>query len=310
MNPLDSGKDILFGSIAGSCGKFLEYPLDTIKVRLQSQPINKPLKFVGAFDCIKYTYNHEGFASFYKGLTSPLIGSALENAILFVVYNSAQDIIKNNFYGGNKNAQLSLPVLTLCGSISGIFSSFVLTPVELIKCNMQVTRLYNNDVKLMANNVPKKSDLNILPFVKTIFKKNGVLGFWSGQLGTLSREFIGDGLWFGSYEVMKRSLNYNPNNDSPIVKNLKLLISGATAGMIFNLSIFPIDSVKSKVQTYSIVNSDSFIKNPTFSTIFFTILKNKGIRDLYTGLGITLVKSIPSNAGIFLTYENLKLIFN
>lgn len=281
-------------------------------MRLQAQPLNRPLKFVGAVDCIKYTYNHEGLSSFYKGLTSPLIGSAVENAILFVIYNSAQNIMKNEFYNGDKNVQLPLPLLTLCGSSSGIFSSFVLTPVELIKCNMQVTRLYSTE-SLSKNNS------NIWPFIKQTLKQKGVLGFWNGQLGTLSREFIGNGLWFGTYEYMKRVLNYNPNNDLPLMKNFKLLVSGAIAGMVFNLSIFPIDSVKSKLQTYSIVNasinstikSNSMVlKNPTFTSIFSLILKQNGIKGFYRGLGITLVKSIPLNAGIFLTYENLKQFFN
>ena len=35
---IEALKDIAFGSTAGVLGKFIEYPFDTVKVRLQSQP--------------------------------------------------------------------------------------------------------------------------------------------------------------------------------------------------------------------------------------------------------------------------------
>jgi DAHP synthetase I family/SPFH domain / Band 7 family/Mitochondrial carrier protein len=40
----DALKDIALGSAAGMMGKFIEYPFDTVKVRLQSQPDHLPLR--------------------------------------------------------------------------------------------------------------------------------------------------------------------------------------------------------------------------------------------------------------------------
>lgn len=44
-------------------GKFVEYPFDTIKVRLQTQPLDHPY-FSGPWDCFKSTLKQEGL----KGL--------------------------------------------------------------------------------------------------------------------------------------------------------------------------------------------------------------------------------------------------
>ena len=44
-------------------GKFVEYPFDTIKVRLQTQPLDKP-HFSGPWDCLKTLLKQEGL----KGL--------------------------------------------------------------------------------------------------------------------------------------------------------------------------------------------------------------------------------------------------
>lgn len=44
-------------------GKFVEYPFDTIKVRLQTQPLDHPY-FSGPWDCFRTTMKQEGL----KGL--------------------------------------------------------------------------------------------------------------------------------------------------------------------------------------------------------------------------------------------------
>ena len=45
--------DIINGSIAGACGKVIEFPFDTVKVRLQTQASNV---FPTTWSCIKFTY--------------------------------------------------------------------------------------------------------------------------------------------------------------------------------------------------------------------------------------------------------------
>lgn len=79
--------DLLFGSAAGFTGKLVEYPFvphlrpfkvdlpffqDTIKVRLQSQPIRTAASlqattpFNGTFDCLWKTLKTEGVFGLYK----------------------------------------------------------------------------------------------------------------------------------------------------------------------------------------------------------------------------------------------------
>lgn len=45
-------------------GKFAEYPFDTIKVRLQTQPLDHPY-FSGPWDCFKTTLKQEGVKGFF-----------------------------------------------------------------------------------------------------------------------------------------------------------------------------------------------------------------------------------------------------
>ena len=79
----DGLKDIVFGSIAGIVGKFIEYPFDTVKVRLQAQPDHVPLRYKGPLDCFKQSFRQDGVQGFYRGVGAPLFGAAVETSSLF-----------------------------------------------------------------------------------------------------------------------------------------------------------------------------------------------------------------------------------
>ena len=46
--------------------KVFEHPFDLIKVRLQSQPLDRPARFLGPIDCFKQTLSGEGFFGLYR----------------------------------------------------------------------------------------------------------------------------------------------------------------------------------------------------------------------------------------------------
>jgi ornithine carrier protein len=76
-------KDIVCGSAAGVVGKYIEYPFDTVKVRLQSQPDGVPLRYTGPLDCFKKSLQRDGFIGIYRGISAPLVGAAVETSTLF-----------------------------------------------------------------------------------------------------------------------------------------------------------------------------------------------------------------------------------
>ncbi len=76
-------KDIICGSVAGIVGKYIEYPFDTVKVRLQSQPSTLPLRYNGPLDCFKKSLQRDGFIGIYRGISAPLVGAAVEMSTLF-----------------------------------------------------------------------------------------------------------------------------------------------------------------------------------------------------------------------------------
>jgi len=92
---------------------------------------------------------------------------------------------------------------------------------------------------------------------------------------------------------MKKTLKERHGDEDN--KTWELLFSGASAGVAFNASIFPADTVKSVMQTEHIGLRNAILK----------VFKTKGIPGFYRGLGITLIRAIPANATVFYTYETL-----
>ena len=87
-------KDLAAGTIGGCAGILAGQPFDTIKVRLQSQPIDA---YRNTFHCLRSTVVNEGFFSLYKGMLSPLVGNAPINAVVFGAYGNAMRLINDHF---------------------------------------------------------------------------------------------------------------------------------------------------------------------------------------------------------------------
>ncbi|GAB7347995.1 hypothetical protein MBLNU459_g5493t1 [Dothideomycetes sp. NU459] len=300
-------KDIAFGSIAGVAGKFVEYPFDTVKVRLQSQPDHLPLRYTGPLDCFRKSLSQDGVSGLYRGISAPLFGAAVETSSLFFSYRLAQNFVQATILPGVD--PLPLSALITCGALSGAFTSLLLTPIELIKCKMQVP------VETRGGAVSRPRPLTL---IAAIYRHHGISGFWHGQTGTLIREMGGSAAWFGGYEsisvAFRRLRRQNQvaagkvEDDSAPLPLYQQLLAGAVAGMSYNFIFYPADTIKSRMQTEE-VGALAARQRKTFWSVGSALWNQHGLKGMYRGCGITVFRSAPSSALIFSIYEFLKRTF-
>ncbi|KAF3113930.1 hypothetical protein TWF706_009286 [Orbilia oligospora] len=339
-------KDITYGSIAGMVGKFIEYPFDTVKVRLQTQN-----HFKGPLDCFTQGLRNDGITGLYRGIAPPLVGAAAENAGLFFGYTASQNVIRQSFYSSyDPEQKLPMPALVTCGAIAGAFCSLILTPIELIKCKMQVQAVtpplepsnnINNNINNNNNNnvSPKSTTSTATPtqnrsytttatmastatlakpryagpitLVSEVIKAHGILGMWHGQSGTFLRETGGSAVWFGTYEYVSLAFRNLHLSRTGVAKDEtsagEMMIAGACAGVCYNGVLFPADTIKSRMQTAAVGGVGS--RQMGFWDTGKDIYRTGGFRGLYRGCGITVLRSAPASAVIFLVYETLKARF-
>lgn len=187
-----------------------------------------------------------------------------------------------------------MSALLVCGAASGAFTSLFLTPIELVKCKMQVPLQTSTTIR-------HESPFRI---IASIYRHQGLKGFWRGQLGTLIRETGGSFAWFGSNEGMRRYFRaqrkIGPNDNLPVHE---LMGAGAVAGISYNFLFFPADTIKSQMQTEDVRISGG---KRTFWSVGKALYKQQGVKGLYRGCGITCLRSAPSSAVIFTVFEALK----
>ncbi|GAA5971214.1 hypothetical protein JCM11641_004188 [Rhodosporidiobolus odoratus] len=332
-------KDIAYGSIAGIASRLVEHPADLTKVRLQSQPIDRPPKYKGPLDCIVQTYRNEGLLAFWRGVSMPVGGAMAENATLFVVYNQSQALLKHLFPpapSANPD-DLAVAHIATAAALAGAAASFVLTPVELVKCKMQVQNI------VAAQPLPPFSSVTIpessaalhqstpgltstsapgpLDITRSILRTQGLKGLWLGQTGTFLRETGGSAAWFTTFELLaayfaRRRTDRGERGSAggKVTKGdlhaWELMASGASAGVVYNCVLFPADCIKSTIQTEEELRGQAAgWKRRGFIETGKEIYRARGIRGLYNGCGITALRAAPSSALIFYIYSRLESIF-
>jgi mitochondrial ornithine carrier protein len=233
-----------------------------------------------------------------------LVGAALETSCLFFFERVGREAVYETGFTPRGQA-LPLSALWFTGAFSGVFTSFVLTPVELVKCKIQVPNSSSGVVR---------APLTPLQVVREVFRHQGLRGFWHGQMGTLIREAGGCSAWFGTKETTSEFFrDYNVKGAKSAVERRRMqtdplplwqqAVAGASAGMSYNFLFFPADTIKSRMQTAPVGSSTA---GQTFSSEAAALWRQAGLRGFYRGCGITVLRSAPSSAFIFMVYDGLK----
>lgn len=104
---------------------FSSDPLDTIKVRLQTNPA----LYSSTTSCIRTTFHREGLRGFYSGMSSPLAGEAFFNAVQFFAYGQSKQIALQLSGNGDRQRELTVGEYFVAGAVTGFASTFVECPI-------------------------------------------------------------------------------------------------------------------------------------------------------------------------------------
>jgi len=275
-------KDIAAGSIRGMTQVFVGHPLDTIKVRLQTQS-GAEAKFNGIYDCVTKTFKHVGIMGFYKGAQSPLYMAAVYSAVLFFTYGQAKRIFHSD--GTPLNTLKMLKI----GLTTGFCSALVEAPLDLVKSKMQIQYQSHGTPGAYRSSVHCATHL---------VRNYGFRSLYQGFDTTLMRNMPGSIVYFFTYEKIVELIS---SRTSGQLTPGKVILAGGTAGTLYWISVFPIDMVKTRRQTDSSVKSQRLYKN-TWDCVQKVYVK-EGIGAFYKGFGVCMIRAFPTNAACFVAYE-------
>ncbi|KAJ8276158.1 hypothetical protein COCON_G00079100 [Conger conger] len=287
---IDALINLTAGAAGGVACVLSGQPFDTVKTKLQTFPS----LYSGFVDCSLKTYRQDGVWGLYQGTMPALLANMAENAVLFACYGTCQQLTARTF-GLESTSELSDLQNAAAGSLASVFSSLVLCPTELVKCRMQALHEMR-----AAGKTSLASGVSTWSMVKSILQTEGPQGLFQGMTSTWLREVPGYFFFFGGYEISRTFLT-KPGCSKDQLDALPLVVSGGIGGAFFWLAVYPIDSVKSRIQVLSMIG-----KQAGFLHTLLSIIRTEGVPALYIGLTPTVLRAFPSNGALFLVYELIR----
>ena len=291
------------------------------------------------YNTINGTFQGYGLLGFYRGIVPPLVATSIISTTVFSsfemvkrqIYNNIV-INKNNHNKNNKTLSsssllsCSLPVsyIFIAGSCSGFLTSFLTTPLHRVKVQLQTTTSYQYQQHTLRSTIT---------CAKNILQQEGLRnGMYKGWNAQVLSETIGRGVYFGTYEMIKRfHMNYyyyyineegnnnnnNNNNNRSMMRvdtattynnnnNIPLhirMLSGAISGIVGWTIVYPIDVLKNRIQAEKIGDGKNTQSLRNLYRLGSTLYHNHGITIFYRGLSVMLVRAFPVSAIALPTYD-------
>lgn len=265
--------DFWAGYLSGAVAIVIGNPLDVAKVRLQAQagtPSPRPPP----------PSPRAAAASLLAGTAAPVLGYGALNALLFVSYRRSEAAIN-----GLLATRDSLWATWLAGAVGGLSTWVVSTPTELVKCRAQVAA---------AGAAAGASSLAV---ARDVWRVGGVGGFYLGGTVTALRDAVGYGFYFWSYELATRCWPSASGHDGA-----RILLCGGLAGMATWASVFPLDVVKTRLQTQAWGGAAGARRRGALA-VAREALGQGGVAALFRGFTVCSLRAFVVNAVQWGVYE-------
>lgn len=170
----------------------------------------------------------------------------------------------------------------VAGAVTGFAASWFSTPFELVKTTLQL------------DNISQKRFKGSWDCALTRVRENGALSLFRGHVTNLWREIAFCTIYFGLYDHMKEPLSHTM---SP---QLAIAVSGGTSGMLAWFCSFPLDVIKSRVQTAQ-PGSPAYLKSAI--SVGKELLETRGLLGFFRGVGPSILRAMFVSATRFSVYE-------
>ncbi|OKL58615.1 hypothetical protein UA08_06171 [Talaromyces atroroseus] len=284
-------RSFVAGGVGGVCAVVIGHPFDLVKVRMQTAEKGV---YTGAIDVVKKTVAREGLArGLYAGVSAPLVGVTPMFAVSFWGYDLGKTLVSSvsTVPVHNNTPQYSIAQISAAGAFSAVPMTLITAPFERVKVLLQI----QGQNPPPAGQKPKYS--GGVDVVRQLYKEGGLRSVFRGSAMTLARDAPGSAAYFAAYEYIKRSLTPKDEHGN-VTGELSLtavLAAGGTAGIAMWIPVFPVDTVKSRLQSAS--------GNPTIGGTIRAIHASGGFKAFFPGFGPALARAVPANAATFLGVE-------
>lgn len=292
--------EVRHSAIAGACAGFVSSivtcPLDVIKTRLQVRSLvfghdgADHKGFVGVSRVVSRIWYEDGMRGFYRGLGPTVVGYLPTWAIYFCVYDAGKKFFSSEFPHAQNHP---FAVHIASAMVAGATSTTTTSPMWVVKTRSM----------LQNSSVPEELRYRNMfdAFVK-IYKREGLMAFYKGLLPSLLGVFHVV-VQFPLYEHFK-SLTAEAKRGEPLTSGSILLCSGGSK-MLASIATYPHEVLRTRLQMVPMPTTQNGVTRTHYAGLLqtiYSIAKSEGLPGFYRGMGVNLVRTVPSSGLTILTY--------
>ncbi|EMC95581.1 hypothetical protein BAUCODRAFT_34333 [Baudoinia panamericana UAMH 10762] len=279
-------RDLVAGGVGGVFAVVVGHPFDLVKVRLQTAEKGV---YTGAMDVVRKTIAREGpVRGLYAGVSAPLVGVTPMFAVSFWGYGVGKQLVES--VSEVKDGQYSVAQVSAAGFFSAIPMTLITAPFERVKIILQI----QGQKQLAPGEKPRYN--GGVDVVRQLYKEGGIRSVYKGSLMTLARDGPGSAAYFATYEIIKRRLTPKDADGKPGKLSLTAVCAaGGAAGVAMWIPVFPVDTVKSRLQSAE--------GNLSIMGTVRELYGKGGVRAFFPGFGPAMARAVPANAATFLGVE-------
>ncbi|KAK9143740.1 hypothetical protein Syun_013140 [Stephania yunnanensis] len=275
------------GALAGTFVSICLHPIDTVKTIVQSHGQCKR----SGHHVLRSIISQRGVTGMYRGISSNIASSAPISALYTFTYETVKGALLPLLPEGYQSV-----AHCMAGGCSSIATSFIFTPSECIKQQMQV------ECQSISSEMDEASGAKARNIPHSIIKYDSLVpsSDFYGRRNHTSLFY----LQFYTYEKLKQLIQSPAELNSP-PNTFQTLLCGGLAGSTAALFTTPFDVVKTRLQTQI---PGSLSKYEGVLDALQEIFKHEGLKGLYRGLTPRLIIYVSQGAIFFASYEFFKSI--
>jgi solute carrier family 25 protein 33/36 len=266
------------GGTAGAIGTIITCPLEVLKTRYQARTHtgngHSPLT------AMRQIAKTEGIRGLWRGLMPTLVGTVPSRAIYFNVYSFCKHELSKCSSEENPLVHFS------SAGIAGVISTTITNPIWMIKTRLQLEKETHSGVV--------KTTLNVV-------KNEGVMSLWKGVSASYLGVFETCAQWV-LYEKMKTAYSHKFQVTKQDIDPKILLSFGSVSKIVAAISWYPHEVIRTRLREI-----DAPYKG--LVDCFASIVRNEGFLNLYSGLGIHLLRVVPNSAITIISFELIMRAF-
>lgn len=282
----NTASQLLAGSIAGLIGDGVVFPIDTLRVRMQtSNQYNSATQAL-----VHIVKNEGGIPKLFKGFGAVAFCTIPAHALYFYGYEKSKQVLSQTFNDGKESTWIHLT----SGFLADAFGAIVWCPQDVVKQKLQA--------QLNQQTTYKNSFQTFSHIVRT----SGISGLYQGFGAAILSFGPYVGIYFALYEKLKQFSKQTQQKETLSIysNSLNAIVASSASAIVTT----PFDVVKTRIQVQE--GKDYASERRHIVGTLRQLVKEEGYGGLFRGVKPRVLWMASGTALTMIIYEEMKKMFS